>query len=478
MPALRDPTTAAVASLVLGAWFALVTLVAAWTRPRRVHASPGTLELPGDQTPAVVNLITHRWQLKRSAVAATLIDLAARRDVDLEERDNGLFVRTRAGRDNIDLRPHERLVLEHVRSRTSGGIVPVGALTTGPASIADGWWRRFRGAVVDLARADGLSRRRCPRCVLVALGVGAVIVAMFVSGAVSANFTIHRGGRTSDPGPLAFFGALIPLAGSLAVLEGERETRAGRAAAARWLGYARVLRDDPVLCASSPTAVAVWDRHLAYGAAVGALRHAAERLGFDSESWRWAWSPFGGRWRRVRIRRPWRPGWGRRPTSMAARCGLAITAIGGGLLWAQRLDPLEPAPREAGVHEPLAAGLRVALVVLGAYFASRLVLALADRLSDRAVEGLVLRVDWIERADRSPGARAVGAWLAVDDGRKDTVRAWRVQPRVVDGLAPGDLVHARVSAILGHVYALRLMEAGDGRANVGVTASGRETTHV
>src|SRR5262249_24686122 len=51
-------------------------------RPRRPHEDPATSELR-DEPPAVVNLITHQWNVTASAAAATLLDLANRGYVDI-----------------------------------------------------------------------------------------------------------------------------------------------------------------------------------------------------------------------------------------------------------------------------------------------------------------------------------------------------------------------------------------------------------
>jgi len=50
----------------------------------------------------------------------------------------------------------------------------------------------------------------------------------------------------------------------------DRVTAAGRTATAHWLGVAHWLDDNAVFATLPPAAVAIWDRLLAYGVAVGA----------------------------------------------------------------------------------------------------------------------------------------------------------------------------------------------------------------
>ena len=77
-----------VAGVVLVAWFVLFGVVARATMPRLPDPGPETMEL-GPETPAVANFLTNRWEVTTSAIAATLVDLAARRIVALEQIGDG-----------------------------------------------------------------------------------------------------------------------------------------------------------------------------------------------------------------------------------------------------------------------------------------------------------------------------------------------------------------------------------------------------
>ena len=61
-------------------------------------------------------------------------------------------------------------------------------------------------------------------------------------------------------------------------LRGWRDTPAGSAAAARWLGVADYLRANDSFRDTPPAGVAIWDRLLAYGTALGVAYATAAAL--------------------------------------------------------------------------------------------------------------------------------------------------------------------------------------------------------
>jgi hypothetical protein len=77
-----------------------------------------------------------------------------------------------------------------------------------------------------------------------------------------------------------------------------------------------------------PASVAIWDRYLGYGAALGVATAALRALPMGAEDDYRAWSTYGGRWRVVKVRYP-RLGftWGRRPP-VAFLVGLATAGAG------------------------------------------------------------------------------------------------------------------------------------------------------
>jgi len=303
--------------------WALVLGVAAFcTRSRQVTPGPATLDLGGTEPAAVVNLITGDWSLGHEAVPATLLDLAARKVVAIDQVGEQALVRlrpdsTRAQEEAAGIEPYERMVLDHVVHHAVHGVVPAEALTTGPEDEARGWWRKFRRSVERDARHRGLSRQRWSRPVHTVLLMASVAVAVLV--AIAAT-TLPDDPDDTDDDPVGAALALGGVAAGALILmveaaNGERDTPAGRKAAGRWLGLRTILADDPLFSEYPPAGVAVWDRLLAFGAAMGVAHGAVRALPLGAESDKEAWSSMGGHWRVVRIRYPRfvPPGYGRRP---------------------------------------------------------------------------------------------------------------------------------------------------------------------
>jgi Predicted membrane protein (DUF2207) len=143
---------ATVAAVVL--WVLGLLVAAVGTRARGVDPGPATMDL-GEEPPAVVDLLTNDWRVTPDAIPATLLDLAARDYVDLEQYGPGRTMcrlRRSAGE---GLETYERMLLDHVAGLAVDGVVPAEALTTGPQDQSSRWGREFRRAVVDDARARG-----------------------------------------------------------------------------------------------------------------------------------------------------------------------------------------------------------------------------------------------------------------------------------------------------------------------------------
>src|SRR5207237_10501371 len=108
-----------------------------------------------------------------------------------------------------------------------------------------------------------------------------------------------------------------------------RETARGWGGASGWLGLQTYLRDDPSFADSPVASVAIWQRYLSYGAALGVARAAVAALPMGSESDDEAWSKQSGRWRLVHITyRNWPPGWGRAPRQVVWSGALTFLAAG------------------------------------------------------------------------------------------------------------------------------------------------------
>ena len=459
------------AAVALAAWLALLGLFAVATRARTPEPGPEALELPGDEPPAVVAMLTDGWEVGHEAVPATLIDLAARKIVAIEGVGLERFiVRLRPNASTAGLTFYEQQVLSHVRGLASAdGTVPCEALTTGPEDDSDAWWKRFQASVVEDARNRGLSRGRWSRWMLVVLGATALVPAALAALAFVA--LPPEEGTEEEENPVgAFIGATaiawFPLMALPRKLRAERDTPAGQEAAARWLGLRDHLDATGGFAEAPPAAVVIWDRFLSYGAALGVAGGAVRALPLGSESDTEAWTAHGGHWRVVHIDYPKRlpPGWGK-PPLLATAIGLA--GLLGGLFVARIFFPLMgevvsdlfDSTREEGFNPlnliviAILALPTIVSAVLVVRSALMLAAAVPDLFVTREVEGIVLRIRRHEKV----------SYLAVDEGAGTKVRAWIVAPLLLDsaGLNQGSPVSATVSPRLGHVSRLSRVPDAD-----------------
>ena len=467
------PALWVVTGVAAAVWLAAMAALAALNDPRRVRPGAALLELQGGEPPAVVNLLTTDWDLGHEAVPATLVDLAAKRHIDVDMVGDETYVSVR-DRPTDDLTTYESMVLRHVRSlaaETPERRVPAQALTTGPERSAKRWWARFSAAVISDARHRGLSRPRWP------IGLKTTMVLLALPIALTAALAAStQADDPDDPDDNPVEGALavgtLSLLGMSALVitrSGERDTPAGRDAAARWLGLRELLAEDPVFADQPPAAVAIWDHLLAHGTALGVAHGVAQALPLGTESDRDAWSPVGGRWRVVRVRYPDRlpPGYGRHP-ALAVLEALGLL-LGGAFLVGFTIPvfvELFWEAREEGAPFGLDPGFVAGAVqvVLGgmivAVAAAYILLGLADLVLGRTtVEGRVLRMrDRVKRERNEDGrseVKSVVRHIAVDDGTTDKVRAWRFTKFTVG--RQGDIMRGRVTRFLRHVKDLEVV---------------------
>jgi hypothetical protein len=233
---VSDAATLGIAAgIALGVWLVALAVLAVATRAREPDPAPATMDLGGDESPAVVNLITNDWAVGKAAVPATLIDLAARKVVAFERVGPERFAVRIPNRPPADLTPYEVQVYDHVRGLASDGVVPCEALTTGPENESKQWWKRFRSAVSSDARDRGLSRPRWAQGHLVFLGALAVVP----SGLAAAAFAALPSTSSSKDDNSVFgyiFVAVVVWAVLMAVprhLRAERDTPAGLTVAGR-----------------------------------------------------------------------------------------------------------------------------------------------------------------------------------------------------------------------------------------------------
>jgi hypothetical protein len=446
----------------LAVWFLIYAMCRVATRPALPPAAPATMDL-GPESPALASFLVGRWSLTEDAAESTLLDLAARKFFELRQPGLDPMQTTvhvpAAAPDKSGLKPYEILVLERIRGLAVGGVVPVTALTFRDEGESKSWNARLRSAVIDEARAAGLSRRRFGKAV-----VSLLVVCAAAAGVVVSLAAVHYGlGRADDDKPGAWagvvaFGVLWAIAGRAM---GERDTPAGREVAARWLGVRDWLRGHDQFAELPPAAVTIWDRYLGYGAAVGATRLASKVLDLEMGNRKLVWSSFGGTWHKVRVRYPrfW-PRYGRPVSGLVIR-GLIFAVIGAVLL------------RVLGADDRF---VLLALVVLlfGVYV---LIRALVDVAMTREITGEVLwRENWKSRGggeDQPPVPWL--DYLAVDDGSADRTVAWAVPISSSTSCRDGDTVAISVRPWSRRIVALTVNGHGREREITPVSPSEEKT---
>jgi hypothetical protein len=460
----------AVATVV---WLALLAVAATLTRPRLGPPDPPTLNL-GDEAPAVASFLTHRWKVVPDAAPATVVDLAARRHLDIDEVRPGDFV-LRLRRDPGDdrLAPFEQRVLDHVKGRAEDGVVPAGALELGEKERASTWWKGFGKEVVADARARGLSRPRWSRWLSAVLLGTAAGPAVLLAGAVSV-VPPSRSASDSDGGGAWVVAVIVwgVLAAVFAALRDDRDTPAGRAASSRWLGVRAQIATAESFATIGAAAVAVWDRYLAYAVGMGLAPRTATTLAIAAEDPTRAWTCCGGRWRLVRIRYPGRKGltWGVAPGSAAARGLFRLVVVGAAaaVILPFVTGTVLPALQRAGVETRwrwyTVTVVAVPVLIAGAWVVGGLrllVRAVPDLGRPSEVVGWVLRRRSIREGD---GTR----WfVVVDDGRSPTLDAWPLPAEMVDRAQEGTRVRVRVARHVGHLFSLDPVPATEASAQPG-----------
>lgn len=458
----------AACAAVLALWFGLFGLVLLATRARPVPDAVPSQEFGGDEPPAVVSLLSNGWEITEDAAESTLLDLAARGYVELRQPGDDPMrttVHVRAAAHGTDgLTPYERMVLDRITATARGGVVPVTALTFRDEGQAKAFAGRLRGAVVEHARALGLSQRRISPALLTLLGAAAVLPA----GAVAATIFWSEYHGKQDYGGV--IGAAIVTFGGLTTLAGrnwgERDTDAGLAAAARWAGLRAWLRRDEAFQALPPASVAVWQRYLSYGDALGGARVCAAVLDLGMGDRRRVWSHFGGSWHRVRVRYPrfW-PRYGAglprllRNMLLAGVAGCLMLVLGQTLVTAAgdaaRVEGGLPTYRAVAVTGWLAVGA----LLLG-YALYALVRILLDVSAPVELTGEVLWAQLWRSTGQGDNARPYTYHLAVDDGSGERTTAWALPADLHGRCVPGDVVRLRVRRWSRRITEVTVVERG------------------
>jgi F0F1-type ATP synthase membrane subunit c/vacuolar-type H+-ATPase subunit K len=465
-------TLGVLALIGLAGYFVVLAALTVSTRPRRPTPGPATQNIPSDETPAVAGFLANTWKVPRAAIPATLIDLAARRIVSIEEVSPDDFnVRLRSQQSPApELTPYEQRVYDHVRGLAdSHGVVPCRALTTGPQDQSSAWWQAFRKEVVSDAKGRGLSRNRWRGWELSVLATAAAVPAVlaFIALSIAYDTNAPHSSSSSDSGPewIAVFAWFVLLAVPL-MFRSQRETARGSEVASRWLGLQTYLRDDAEFADYPVASVAIWQRYLSYGAALGVARAAVAALPMGSESVHEAWSKESGRWRLVHIEYPkWPPGYGNVPTRLVVSAVFTGLLAGAGLIGSlYGLARLIAAGTQTdkATNEFRTTGLwfLAIVVALAIFWLVASLVWLSYALPD--VKARVQKRGRLLRLREEHNDDGVETWVAVDDGTAvSEVRAYRLPGGARNELVQGCLVDITVSPKLGHVFSItRVAEPG------------------
>ena len=414
-----------VALAACAVWLAAASVLYLSRKPAEPEVGERTLEL-GPEPPAVANFLVNDFRVTDAAVPATLIDLAARDVVDIEQRGPGVFyVRLRARYDET-LMSYERRVLDRLSELAHDEVVPAEALTTGGAAASKRWRQRFANEVVADAQARGLSRDALGSRLFARLLAAAAIPAVLVW----ALFDLTMGFLV-----IVAAGAIL---GWIHARHPQRETPEGLAAASRWLGVRAELAENEEFHRHSPLTVELWSRLLAFGAALGVATGASTPLPMGVESDTEAWSAHGGSWRPVRVAYPrlWPPAWGLDPL-VAIVAGIGAAVAGGlALYW------FGPPLADAGPIGVAILLVPCAAVLLGVALT---VMALLDLGSMVEITGPILRLREFGSDERRR------YYAAIDDGSSRRLRALRLNPRHYVELRQGQLVTLAATRNLGCV---------------------------
>jgi hypothetical protein len=222
----------------------------------------------------------------------------------------------------------------------------------------------------------------------------------------------------------------LALLAGLRALRAIRYSPAGEAAAARWLGVKRFLGQQEGFGDAPPAAVAIWDRLLAYGAAVGVARGALDGIPLEVEDPDVAWSRYDGQWRQVRVEYPTRFGYGQRPWIVFGggvvrlvfwgAIGFVLLPAVVDFLWGALSDALEGDDLGGGL-----AGLVVGFVIFFGIVGAYLVVRIADGLVRTYRGALDLRAtETVTGSVVKHHDTEDHSWFAVDPGGVDEVRAY------------------------------------------------------
>lgn len=463
----RGPLVAAL--LLTVAAIAYLVAVAHLRRPPRIVSEGETSEI-GSETPAVVSLLTNGFVVTPLAAVATLLDLAARGWVRIVAVDDEVVVLTDGhGASGDVLAAYEQQVLNHLYKLTAGTVTGVSGagIEVAGLRLPRRWWRRFSAAVVADGRRQKLVRRRWPLILSVA-PAGALVLAGWQlwravrdgpPTAVSESLVARAAAVLLAVVIVAVAWRLVRLARSL----DQRPSAAGRQRAAYWMSLRRWMEPRRFEGASSVSANNP-SRAVGYAASFGLAERAAAELPVVPEDDRTAWSNAAGQWHVVRVRYPFRPGFGRHPVValvVGLALGVGIVLLQGLLLDVARGHRLaelieDNVPDQAGLVGHVALGIAAALVLPLLWMLWLVFAGAFDLFATVERRGLVVRARRPQRVVPYPWLLGPFAkrdryslFVAVDDGHADRVSSALASERTA--VPQGARARVRATPLLGYV---------------------------
>ncbi len=421
------------------------------------------------EPPAVVALLTNEYDVPRSAVTATALDLAARGWIRLTTADGELVVVTRgAGQTGDSLLPFEQQVMNHLAARAFNDVTSAGTLATSHHRLDRRWWQRFRRSVATRAEELGFSHRRyspvelAPQAVCSAIAV----IALWASVRGGEDIAISESWRSRTLWfvVLGAIGLLVWRTAERAMGSAQTPTDAGLERTARWMGHRRRLQtripENASVLGSPAQQVA-----LAHGAVMGVAEQVLDQLPAAPEDHRHAWSEAGGTPHIVAVRYPIRPGYGQHPLRVLP-AGLIVFLLFrwlegffGRVAAGEALESLiERVPGQIDVIERLADVLSALCWVPIIWGVWAMIAGAVDSVATRERVGAIVRarrpaevVPPLLASVVKPFAERdrFSTYLAVDDGKRPLVTAWLASER---SAAPqGAQARVRATPLLGYV---------------------------
>jgi hypothetical protein len=454
--------------LLLAVTVALLVYASVTTRPPRLAASSPSAEL-GAESPAVTSLLTNGFVVTPNAAVATLLDLVARGWLRIEQADHEVVVLTdRRGREGDALKGYEQQVLNHIHKLTAGTLTGVSGagIEIAGLRLSRRWWRRFTRSVVADAHRQQLAKRRWHVAAIGPPAVTCVLSALLWWRAVRSGDEVAVVDSLGARGVGVAVGLAV-LVVALRVLKlirshAQRPTAHGLVRAEHWM-CVRAWMEPRGFEGTSAVAANSSSRALAYAAALGLAERAADELPIVPEDDRLAWSNATGEWHVVRVRYPFRPGYGRHPALMLV-VGLVVGAV---LIAIQRyllelargdryLGLLEDFPDQIDLVQDVALVLAALLIVPMVWMGWLVVAGAFDLFATIERQGVVVRARRPQRVVPFPRllrplARRdrFALFIAVDDGRSDRLSAWLSNERTA--VPQGARARVKATPILGYV---------------------------